>query len=123
MRFWWVEGWLELKPALVRNAIFLYIHHISALLVLFIASLVDAPLRQEMRGCFTRSAELFQATLLARTGHQVRGAVRGYCVATEMIRVGLVGDRAYTYRSSLTTLRRSGKTSKLSLTTLSDGHR
>ena len=68
---------------------FLFIHHISALLVLFTSALFDDELKKEMREELVSSSDVFSHAV--SYGHRlaVRGAAKGLCIVAELLRVRL----------------------------------
>lgn len=79
----------EMSRVLIRNAMYLFVHHISALLVMFINALLDPDSKSEMRDELLVSFDVFSETLSNRHRLVKRGAIKGFCVVGEIIRVGV----------------------------------
>lgn len=71
---------------MVRNAAFLFVHHISALLVLFVNGVGDAGSKVDMRE-LVMSSDVFSQALSSEHGLVVRRAAKGFCIVAELLRV------------------------------------
>lgn len=72
---------------MVRNAGFLFVHHISALLVLFVNGVGDAGSKVDMRDELVMSSDVFSQALSSEHGLVVRRAAKGFCIVAELLRV------------------------------------
>jgi hypothetical protein len=70
----------------LENAIFLFIHHISALLLLFVHQSNTKDQRGEVSDLLNKSTEAFQSVMIQNT-RRAQEAARGYRITTEMLEV------------------------------------
>lgn len=76
-------------PVLIRNAVYLFVHHISALLVLFVHAVADCAAKAAMRAELVRSADAFAQVLSSDGEHLLvaRRAAKSFFIVRELIRV------------------------------------
>lgn len=78
--------------ATVRYLVILFVHHISALVVLFIHGLQDPHAVDEVRLEIQTSCDTFQAVVSGCKRSRFKGAVKALSVAVELLAVSLAFD-------------------------------
>jgi len=66
---------------------FLFVHHISAVLVLFINAVCDPESKNAMRDECLKSSEVFWQALSKGNRPVMRWAIKGFCVTAELLQV------------------------------------
>ena len=66
---------------------YLFVHHIAALLALFVNALFDPASKNEMRDELVSSSDAFSQSLSGENQLVVHGAAKGFCIVAEMLKV------------------------------------
>ncbi len=72
---------------MIRHAAFLFVHHLPALLILFINGVADVESKEAMRDELMRSSNIFSHALASEHNLVVRRAAKGFCIVAELVEV------------------------------------